>query len=449
MNRLGIQCVEYEIDALIRVTLLTVCCLCQFRLVRDSRLSERVLPKRETQYFSFGNSGNLARARKPSLERECSRLSENCLAWARRVTFRTCRGYLPNVVLDRLHGVDLPNVVLKLPSWCRLTDVVLNHLHGVDLPNVVLNYLHGVDLPKVVLDHLHGVDLPNVVLKSPSWCRLTRCVKHTTSNRRSEHHLGLARNLAIGASSSVALKHYAISRDPFYAHSLQAERVGKFSSPKPTFIRYAAMAWMVEQGFQFSHELDVQGAIKFLELNDGIYSTIVREFCANLWYKDGVYTSLIKGYFMTLNSELFMAVRGIASDRHTSKRLSCMLAYETFISRMIDHLGINTSGEEIIPMNPRECLVGDNLIHKMNIYKYGAEWMYEENLGCMEQRFSLERELPRLSEVVSSERELSRMGEKSDILDLSRLLMAKFRRQEFQIKAFGYFSQPPQPPPNA
>ncbi|KAF1888924.1 hypothetical protein Lal_00036637 [Lupinus albus] len=36
MNRLGIQCLEYEIDALIRVTLLTVCCLCQFRLVRGT-----------------------------------------------------------------------------------------------------------------------------------------------------------------------------------------------------------------------------------------------------------------------------------------------------------------------------------------------------------------------------------------------------------------------------
>ncbi|KAF1866103.1 hypothetical protein Lal_00043055 [Lupinus albus] len=34
MNRLGIQCFDSEIDALIRVTLLTVCCLCQFRLVR-------------------------------------------------------------------------------------------------------------------------------------------------------------------------------------------------------------------------------------------------------------------------------------------------------------------------------------------------------------------------------------------------------------------------------
>ncbi|KAF1882039.1 hypothetical protein Lal_00038682 [Lupinus albus] len=41
-------------------------------ILLDSRLSERVSPKRETQCFSFGNSGNLAQARKWSLEREKS-----------------------------------------------------------------------------------------------------------------------------------------------------------------------------------------------------------------------------------------------------------------------------------------------------------------------------------------------------------------------------------------
>ncbi|KAF1895968.1 hypothetical protein Lal_00033921 [Lupinus albus] len=54
MNRLGIQCVESEIDALIRVTLLTVCCLCQFRLVRG--ILHSINPEIDRTYHRSGDA---------------------------------------------------------------------------------------------------------------------------------------------------------------------------------------------------------------------------------------------------------------------------------------------------------------------------------------------------------------------------------------------------------
>ncbi|KAF1881555.1 hypothetical protein Lal_00021407 [Lupinus albus] len=42
----------------------------EWGILLDSRLSERISPKREDQCFEFGNSGSLAQARNGSLERE-------------------------------------------------------------------------------------------------------------------------------------------------------------------------------------------------------------------------------------------------------------------------------------------------------------------------------------------------------------------------------------------
>ncbi|KAF1859163.1 hypothetical protein Lal_00000994 [Lupinus albus] len=55
-------------------------------------LARNLLPVKSTGCSLRWTRRNLARARKPSLEQEWSRLSENCLSWARRVAFRTCRG---------------------------------------------------------------------------------------------------------------------------------------------------------------------------------------------------------------------------------------------------------------------------------------------------------------------------------------------------------------------
>ncbi|KAF1860211.1 hypothetical protein Lal_00033407 [Lupinus albus] len=56
-----------------------------------------------------------------------------------------------------------------------------------------------------------------------------------------------------------------------------------------------------------------------------------------------------------------------------------LLAYGIFISRVINHLDIDTSDMEKFVVNPRKYLVGDNLIHKMNIYKLGDEWTYQKD----------------------------------------------------------------------
>ncbi|KAF1877098.1 hypothetical protein Lal_00033656, partial [Lupinus albus] len=50
-----------------------------------------------------------------------------------------------------------------------------------------------------------------------------------------------------------------------------------------------------------------------------------------------------------------------------------------FISRVIDHLDIDTSDVEKLAMSPREHLVGEFLIHKMSIYKHDDDWMYQED----------------------------------------------------------------------
>ncbi|KAE9612533.1 hypothetical protein Lal_00033270 [Lupinus albus] len=72
-------------------------------------------------------------------------------------------------------------------------------------------------------------------------------------------------------------------------------------------------------------------------------------------------------------SEILKVMSGI--EKFSSK----LPAYEICISRVINQLGIDTSDMEIIAVNSRGHLVGDNLIHKMNIYKFGAEWMYQED----------------------------------------------------------------------
>ncbi|KAF1881793.1 hypothetical protein Lal_00014543 [Lupinus albus] len=71
-------------------------------------------------------------------------------------------------------------------------------------------------------------------------------------------------------------------------------------------------------------------------------------------------------------TDILKVMSGIASS---SPRL---FAYRIFISCVVDHLEINTSDLEVIVTNSCEHLIDDNLIHKMGIYKYGDNWMYQE-----------------------------------------------------------------------
>ncbi|KAF1894595.1 hypothetical protein Lal_00031415 [Lupinus albus] len=116
-----------------------------------------------------------------------------------------------------------------------------------------------------------------------------------------------------GGSSSSAGRNPSIREDPFYAHAVQDERLAKFVSCKLTYIQYANMAWMVEQGFEFPHDLEAQG-VNTLELNGKIYPSLVREFYANFQFKDGKHLSVVKGKLFSLDESLFLEVGGLTCD---------------------------------------------------------------------------------------------------------------------------------------
>ncbi|KAF1877169.1 hypothetical protein Lal_00015831 [Lupinus albus] len=94
-----------------------------------------------------------------------------------------------------------------------------------------------------------------------------------------------------------------------------------------------------------------------------------------------------EGILVNWPSDILKVIDGIA------KSSSRLLAYGIFISRVIDHLDIDTSYVEKLAVNSREHLVSDNLIHKMSIYKHGSEWMYQKFLKKerMIQKVSQER----------------------------------------------------------
>ncbi|KAF1889011.1 hypothetical protein Lal_00042980 [Lupinus albus] len=224
----------------------------------------------------------------------------------------------------------------------------------------------------------------------------------------------IVRNQDEGGSSSGAGRYPSLRGDPFYAPTVQARSLAKVVNYKITYIRYNEMVWMLEQGFEFSHGLEAQGVNTFLQLNSKIYLSLVREFYANFQFKDGKYLSVVKGKLFSLDESFFLEVGGWTCDRSPlgdcSDELwnsydtielykSCLrgnhhyvqgyvrncfffiklLAYRIFFSCVIDHLGIETLGVETMVVYSIGHLVGDNLVHMMGIYKYGAMWKYQED----------------------------------------------------------------------
>ncbi|CAL0319871.1 unnamed protein product [Lupinus luteus] len=211
-------------------------------------------------------------------------------------------------------------------------------------------------------------------------------------------------------------------------------RLAKFQGRKPTYVRYVDLTWMAEQHFNFSHDMEAQGAVKFLELKGQVYPALVREFYANFRYKDGSYWSMISGNLFELDEDLFMNVGGLSASGYgigdcswlkenfdaavvyksflrgphlyvqgeltkavknnvminwpedilkvmyvVSTSQSKLLPYSVFISRVVDYLRIDVSDTIIIEYTNKDHLVGKSLIHKMGIYKYGNTWKYQED----------------------------------------------------------------------
>ncbi|KAF1896038.1 hypothetical protein Lal_00033426 [Lupinus albus] len=70
---------------------------------------------------------------------------------------------------------------------------------------------------------------------------------------------------------------------------------------------------------------------------------------------------------------MFAIKKGIAFSS------SKLLAYGIFISRVIDHMVIDTFDVEVKLTNSHDHLLGAYLIHKMGIYWLGGTWMYQED----------------------------------------------------------------------
>ncbi|KAF1891471.1 hypothetical protein Lal_00039581 [Lupinus albus] len=217
----------------------------------------------------------------------------------------------------------------------------------------------------------------------------------------------------------------------------------------------------------YSHDMEAQGTVQFLELKGQVYPALVREFYSNFRYKDGKYWSMISGNLFELNDDMFMNVGGLSSSgygigdcssvkenfdpsevyksflrghhlhiqgqltkagslsvenrllhyifayilvqRNTnhaqptvndlrfmyavknnpeeilkimnsvSLSQSKLLPYSIFVSRIVDYLHIDVSDTIIVEYTDKDHLVGESLIHKMGIYKYGTTWKYQED----------------------------------------------------------------------
>ncbi|KAF1883531.1 hypothetical protein Lal_00003797 [Lupinus albus] len=99
---------------------------------------------------------------------------------------------------------------------------------------------------------------------------------------------------------------------------------------------------------------------------------------------------MVKGKVIVLNDDLLEVILvnwpieilkvlfGIATS---SSRL---LAYRIFISRIIDHVEIDTSDVDFQLTNTCDHLLGEHLIHKMGIYWLSGEWITTIDLDLFE-----------------------------------------------------------------
>ncbi|KAF1889714.1 hypothetical protein Lal_00025042 [Lupinus albus] len=122
------------------------------------------------------------------------------------------------------------------------------------------------------------------------------------------------RSFETGGPSSATPSRPTKKRDPCFTPELQALRLIRFNGRKLAYVRYADVPWLVEEGFQFPHELEVQGTNTFIGLHGIIYPSLIREFYSNFVYKNGHYITMVKGKLIVLDEELFLAVGGLSSS---------------------------------------------------------------------------------------------------------------------------------------
>ncbi|KAF1868023.1 hypothetical protein Lal_00015273 [Lupinus albus] len=247
-----------------------------------------------------------------------------------------------------------------------------------------------------------------------------------------------------GGPSSATPSRPTKKRNPYFTPELQASRLVRFHGRILAYVRYADVPWLVEEGFQFPHELEVQGTNIFIGLHGKLHPPLIREFYSNFVYKNGRYITMVKGKLIVLDEELFLDVGGLSSSgeplgncekeqwndfESLATYISCLRdtvtrntnhaqpttndlkmifaikqgilvnwpanilkvmsgietsssrlhAYGIFISRIIDHMEIDTSDVEIKLTNTHDHQLREYLIHKMGIYKTTGIWMYQED----------------------------------------------------------------------
>ncbi|KAF1856047.1 hypothetical protein Lal_00043763 [Lupinus albus] len=161
--------------------------------------------------------------------------------------------------------------------------------------------------------------------------------------------------------------------------------------------------------------MEAQGTIQFMELRDKSTLLLLGNSMLILRYKDGKYWSMISGNLFELNNEIFMNVGGLSSSGYSIGDCSWVKenfdpteVYKSFLRG--PHLYIQGQLTKAGSLSIRTCfptvssshalltfcaltfpilsllnitdkdhLVGEGLIHKMGIYKYGSTWQYQED----------------------------------------------------------------------
>ncbi|KAF1874260.1 hypothetical protein Lal_00035351, partial [Lupinus albus] len=138
---------------------------------------------------------------------------------------------------------------------------------------------------------------------------------------------------------------------------------------------------------------------QFVELNDEIFMNVGGLSSSGYsigdcsWVKENfdpteVYKSFLRGTHLYIQGQLTKSceehnhaqptvndLRSMYAVKNNSK----LLPYSIFISRIVDYLPIDVSDTIIVEYTDKDHLVGESLIHKMGIYKYGSTWQYQED----------------------------------------------------------------------
>ncbi|KAF1864691.1 hypothetical protein Lal_00032009 [Lupinus albus] len=114
-------------------------------------------------------------------------------------------------------------------------------------------------------------------------------------------------SLAVGSRT-------AARRDLYFSPALQATRLAIFQGRKMANVRYVDVSWLVEQDFQFPHELEVQGTNTLIELHGKLYPSLIQEFYSNFTYKDRDYMTMVRGKIIVLDADLFLAIVGLSGS---------------------------------------------------------------------------------------------------------------------------------------